>query len=65
MLFLNLGLFTFESIKSIAMAKRSLAATVRSLEAKLKRKQLKEAKVRAKAALKTKAEQLRKKLRGY
>jgi hypothetical protein len=47
------------------MAKRSLAVTVRVLEAKLKRKQMKEAKVRAKAALKTKAEGLRKKLRGY
>jgi hypothetical protein len=47
------------------MAKRSMAVTVRKLEAKLKRKQMKEAKVRAKAALKTKAEGLRKKLRGY
>jgi hypothetical protein len=42
-----------------------MAAIVRKLEGKLKRKQAIEAKKRAKVALKNKAEGLRKKLRGY
>jgi len=47
------------------MARRSPAVTLRKLEAKLKRKAVKAAKIKAKAAIKSKIEQARKKLRGY
>jgi len=47
------------------MAKRSQAAILRRLEAKLKRKAVKAAKIKAKAAIKSRIEQARKKLRGY
>lgn len=47
------------------MARRSIAATVRRLENRLAKKKRIADKKRAKEALRKKAEQLRKQLRGY
>ncbi len=43
----------------------SMAMQVRKLETKLRKKQMKEAKAKAKAALVAKRDSLRKKLKGY